>query len=50
MNQIVVACEAGNLLVLGHKEADIGSLKSYEVGCRHSMRSSLDRLCLFPDR
>ena len=50
MNQVVFACDAGNLLVLVHQEADIGSLKSYEVGCRHPMRSSLDGFCLFPDR
>ena len=42
MNQVVVACEVGHcppvMLVVVHQEADIGSCKSYEFGCRNPMR------------
>ena len=35
MNQVLVACEAGHC----PNEAGIGSWKSYEVGCRHTVKS-----------
>ena len=34
MDQVLVACEAGHCPY----DAGMGSLKAYEVGCRHLMR------------